>query len=110
MILKSRQSLSYLMMSLLLVGSFVPFTAALAAVPSASTHLVPLSGAQSLSRLQAELPKGFKPFYLSTSARRYDRPAMFLVLRAFWHIAGAAAQALKYSAQSCPYAKQTAIG
>jgi len=63
-------------MSLLLVGSFVPFTAGIAAVPSASAHNAPLSGAQSLSRLQAELPRGFKPLYLSTLASLYGAHRM----------------------------------
>ncbi|MGY4582005.1 hypothetical protein ACVWWB_001763 [Ewingella americana] len=66
MMLTSQGSLRFLTASCLIALGLAPLQAAFSAVPTLSVRSATLSSVQSLSQLQAELPKGVKPLYLSS--------------------------------------------
>lgn len=66
--LKRNESLRVLIASSLLAASIAPLTQSYAATPVRNTTL---SGVQSMSHLEAELPVGVKPLYLSTLSSLY---------------------------------------
>ncbi|WP_211186695.1 L,D-transpeptidase [Rouxiella aceris] len=71
MMLKRNESLRVLLVGGLLIGSFAPLTQSNAAMPTMPVKTTTLSSVQSLSHIQAELPSGVKPLYLSSLAPIY---------------------------------------
>jgi murein L,D-transpeptidase YcbB/YkuD len=71
MMLKRKESLRVLVASSLLAASIAPLTQSYAAVPRMPVRTTTLSSVQSFSQLQAELPAGVKPLYLSTLTSLY---------------------------------------
>lgn len=71
MIYMSQRSLRFLAVSCLFVTGMAPLTAAFSAIPTLPVRSATLSSVQSLSQLQAELPKSVKPLYLSSLASLY---------------------------------------
>jgi len=69
--LTSQGSLRFLAASCLIALGLAPLQAAFSAVPTLSVRSATLSSVQSLSQLQAELPKGVKPLYLSSLSSLY---------------------------------------
>lgn len=71
MMFTSQGSLRFLAASCLIAWGLAPLHAAFSAVPTLSVRSATLSSVQSLSQLQAELPKGVKPLYLSSLSSLY---------------------------------------
>lgn len=70
MMCMSQGSLRFLVASCLFTMGLAP-VAAFSAVPTLPVRTATLSGVQSLSQLQAELPAGVKPLYISSLATLY---------------------------------------